>query len=58
MTTATKTSHFDHSKCKHAKSGAEGKKARAACRKENALKAAKAKPARKPRVKAATAPTA
>lgn len=30
---ATKTTRFDHSNCKHARTGAEGKKARAACRK-------------------------
>lgn len=49
---ATKTVRFDHSNCKHAKSGAEGKKARAACRKEHAAKAVKAaakpNPAKKP----------
>jgi hypothetical protein len=42
---ATKTTtnvRFDHSKCDHAKSGNEGKKARAKCRKEHAEKAAKA----------------
>lgn len=38
----TATTRFDHSNCKHPKSGAEGKKARAACRKEHAAKAAKA----------------
>jgi len=39
---AATSTRFDHSNCKHAKSGAEGKKARAACRKEHALKAAAA----------------
>lgn len=42
---ATKTTtnvRFDHSKCDHPKSGSEGKKARAKCRKEHAEKAAKA----------------
>ena len=42
-TTATTTNvRFDHSKCDHAHSGNEGKKARAKCRKEHAEKAAKA----------------
>lgn len=47
------TTRFDHSNCSHAKSGPEGKKARAACRKEMAKKAeaaAKRKP-RAPRAK-------
>jgi hypothetical protein len=67
---ATKTTtnvRFDHSKCDHAHSGNEGKKARAKCRKEHAEKAAKAaaraekKPATRtvrkstPRAKAAAA---
>jgi hypothetical protein len=38
----TTTVRFDHSKCDHAHSGNEGKKARAKCRKEHAEKAAKA----------------
>lgn len=47
----TKNTRFDHSKCNHATSGTEGKKARAACRKAHALEAAKAAaaPAKKPR---------
>ena len=32
----TSTVRFDHSNCKHATSGSEGKKARAKCRKEHA----------------------
>lgn len=47
------TTRFDHSNCNHPKSGSEGKKARAICRKEHAKKAAEVatkKPAaRKPR---------
>lgn len=52
------TTRFDHSNCDHPKSGAEGKKARAICRKEHAKKAAEvaAKPARKPRVRKPVAP--
>lgn len=53
MTTTAKITRFDHSACKHAHSGAEGKKARAACRKEHALLEAK-KTVRKPSVKATT----
>lgn len=34
--TSTTTVRFDHSNCKHARTGAEGKKARAACRKAHA----------------------
>ena len=49
----TTTTRFDHSLCDHPKSGAEGKKARAACRKARAKAVADAatkKPvARKPR---------
>lgn len=40
------TVRFDHSKCDHPTSGAEGKKARAKCRKEHAEKAAKKAPAK------------
>lgn len=46
MTTTAKNTRFDHTNCKHATSGAEGKKARAKCRKEHAELAAKA--AKKP----------
>lgn len=35
------TTRFDHSNCGHAKSGSEGKKARAKCRKAHAEAAAK-----------------
>jgi hypothetical protein len=53
MIQMTTTTRFDHSNCDHPKSGAEGKKARAICRKEHAKKALEAatkKPAtRKPR---------
>lgn len=38
----TTTTRFDHSNCDHAKSGNEGKKARAKCRKAHAEEAAKA----------------
>jgi hypothetical protein len=58
MNTMATTTRFDHSNCDHPKSGAEGKKARAACRKEMAKKAeaaAKRKP-RAPRAKKATVP--
>lgn len=51
----TTTVRFDHSNCKHARTGAEGKKARATCRKAHAAEAAKAttkKPA-SPRTKRA-----
>lgn len=50
----TTTTRFDHSNCDHPKSGNEGKKARAKCRKAHAEAAAlaAAKPARKPRAKA------
>ena len=44
--TATTNTRFDHSNCKHARTGAEGKKARAACRKQHAAEAAKATPAK------------
>jgi hypothetical protein len=44
--TATTNTRFDHSNCKHARTGAEGKKARAACRKAHAAEAAKATPAK------------
>lgn len=37
--TSTTTVRFDHSNCKHARTGAEGKKARAACRKAHAAEA-------------------
>ena len=40
--TSTANVRFDHSNCKHARTGAEGKKARAACRKQHAADAAKA----------------
>ncbi len=36
----TTTTRFDHTNCKHARTGSEGKKARAACRKEHAKPAA------------------
>lgn len=36
------TTRFDHSNCDHAKSGNEGKKARAICRREHAKEAAAA----------------
>jgi len=36
----TSTVRFDHSNCKHATSGSEGKKARAACRKAHAAEKA------------------
>lgn len=49
-----KTTRFDHSNCTHAKSGAEGKKARAACRKEHVQKAEEAKTTKKRTRKAAT----
>ena len=39
--TSTANVRFDHSNCKHARTGAEGKKARAACRKAHAAEAAK-----------------
>lgn len=57
--TAT-TTRFDHSNCKHARTGAEGKKARAACRKQHAeeskktTKATAAKPS--PRKRAVRKP--
>jgi hypothetical protein len=43
------TTRFDHSNCDHAKSGNEGKKARAICRREHAKQAEEAakKPVRK-----------
>lgn len=59
----TSTVRFDHSNCKHATSGSEGKKARAACRKEHAA-AAKgttkkaAKPAAPKATKAVSKPRA
>ena len=43
----TKTTRFNHENCKHARTGAEGKKARAACRKQHAEEA-KATTAKKP----------
>jgi hypothetical protein len=59
MIQMTSTTRFDHSNCDHAKSGNEGKKARAKCRKAHAEAAAlaAAKPARKPRAKAAVSTT-
>lgn len=42
MPASTTNTRFDHSQCKHARTGAEGKKARAACRKTHAAEAAKA----------------
>lgn len=52
----TKTTRFNHENCKHARTGAEGKKARAACRKQHAEEAKKTT-ARKPAAaKAATTP--
>lgn len=53
----TSTTRFDHSNCGHAKSGSEGKKARAACRKAHAKKAEEVatKAAPKPRRKPAAA---
>jgi len=51
----TTTTRFDHSNCDHAKSGNEGKKARAICRKAHA-KEAEAAAAKKatPRKRTAT----
>lgn len=46
------TTRFDHTNCKHARTGAEGKKARAACRKAHAEKATKASKVSTPRAKA------
>lgn len=40
MPASTTNTRFDHSNCKHARTGAEGKKARAACRKLHAKEAA------------------
>lgn len=56
----TKNTRFDHSKCNHATSGTEGKKARAACRKAHALEAAKAAaaPAKKTRTRKVATPRA
>lgn len=55
------TTRFDHSNCDHPKSGSEGKKARAICRKEHAKQAAELaakKPAtpRKPRARKPVTP--
>lgn len=50
----TTTTRFDHSNCDHAKSGNEGKKARAKCRKAHAAEAAAAAEAKKPVRKART----
>lgn len=53
----TSTTRFDHSNCDHAKSGNEGKKARAKCRKAHA-EAALAAAAKKPTVRKARTPRA
>lgn len=53
----TTTTRFDHSNCDHAKSGNEGKKARAKCRKAHAEEAVKAA-TKKPRATRKTTTTA
>ena len=53
----TTTTRFDHSNCDHAKSGNEGKKARAKCRKAHAAEALAAA-TKKPVVRKARTPRA